>query len=256
MSEETKSSRSIDLSIEIDADAETVWRALAEGEQLARWFPLDARVTPGVGGAIWFSWGEGADWEAPIEVWEPNRHLRTVDAPTRIAVDYYIETRDGKTILRLVHSGFAADTWEGELDSLENGWSSFLATLKLYLERHRDEPRTMAFFRHPPLEIPREEAFDRMIAAFGIRAADGGALRVGGRYISDAGFEGEVSVVGRPINFSGIAENLDDAFLMLEIEGGRKRCRPCLWISLYGAAQAEAPALQQRITEIIEKAFA
>lgn len=257
MQQAPEQARPIDVSIEIDADAETVWRALTEGEQIARWFPLDARVRPGVGGAIWFSFGEGMEWESPITVWEPNRHLRTSDdAPSRVAVDYYIETRDGKTIVRLVHSGFAADTWEGELDSLENGWGSFLATLKLYLEQHRDEPRTVAFFRHPPLEISRDEAFARMVAAFGIRPAGSDDLQVGTRYVSDAGFEGVVAVHGRPINFSGTAENLGNAFLMLEIEGGKKRCRPAMWISLYGDAQKEAPALQQRITSIIEQAFA
>ena len=255
MHEETHS-RAIDVSIEIDADAETVWRALTQGEEIARWFPLDARVRPGAGGAIWFSFGEGMEWESPITIWEPNRHLRTADLPSRVAVDYYIETREGKTILRLVHSGFAADTWEGELDSLENGWGSFLATLKLYLEQHRGEPRTVAFFRHPPLEISRDEAFGRMMAAFGIRAAGDGELAVGSRYVTDAGFEGVVAVHGRPINFSGIVENLGNAFLMLEIEGGKKRCRPAMWVSLYGDAQNQAPALQQRITQLIEETFA
>ena len=52
--------------VTIDADAETVWRAISEGEEIKRWFTIDARVTPGAGGAIWMSFGEGMDWETPI----------------------------------------------------------------------------------------------------------------------------------------------------------------------------------------------
>lgn len=38
-----------------------VWRALTEAEELTRWFPLQARVTPGEGGEIWMSWNGHAD---------------------------------------------------------------------------------------------------------------------------------------------------------------------------------------------------
>ena len=243
--------KQVEAEVEIDADAARVWRALTEGEELKRWFTLDARVTPGEGGAIWQSFGEGMDWETPIEVWEPNRHLRAGDAATKIAVDYFIETRGGKTVLRLVHSGFADDTWEGELDNLDAGWASFLRLLKLYLERHDDEPRTMVSFRHPPVELPRDEIFRRALAMLGVE----GTPRVGERYTTSTGFEGVVEVFKPPINFSGTVANLGDAFLMLEIEQGKERCRPALWVSLFGDRQSEAPAMQERITKMLEDAF-
>lgn len=243
--------RKIERTIEIDADAETVWRALTNGEELSRWFPPDARVTPGKGGAIWLSWGEGAEWEAPIDVWEPNRHLRTVDAPTQIAVDYYIESSGGKTILRLVHSGFADDTWEGEIETTDAGWAAFLANLKLYIERHLGEPRALAWFRHPPIEIPREEAFRRTLEALGMSES----LRVGDRYTSTFGLEGVVEVFKRPINCSGTIANLGDGFLIIEIEGGLKRCRPAIWISLYGDQQRHADAYRTRVQELLERTF-
>lgn len=196
--------------IEIDATADDVWRALTDAEELKRWFPLDARVTPGVGGALWLSWGEGSDWETPIEVWEPSKHLRTVDTtpgkdgapPPRVAVDYIIESRGGKTVLRIVHSGFAADMWDDEFDTLSSGWASFQANLKHYLERHRGQSRTLAFVRHPPVELPRPEVFRRTVAALGIESID--ALRVGDRYsMTTRGgdrFAGVVKVLSQPIN--------------------------------------------------------
>ena len=94
MSDEKK----VEAQITIDADAATVWRALTDGEELTRWFPLDARVTPGEGGSIWMSFRGGLDWETPIALWEPNRHLRTADpAPSPLAVDYFIEAQGGQT---------------------------------------------------------------------------------------------------------------------------------------------------------------
>ena len=50
----------------VHASLDAVWRALTEADELRRWFPVDARVSPGVGGSIWLSWGDGAEGEAPI----------------------------------------------------------------------------------------------------------------------------------------------------------------------------------------------
>ena len=91
--------KKVEREIEIAATPDEVWRALSDGEELKRWFPLDARVKPGAGGSVWLSWGEGAEWESPIEIWEPGKRLQPVDTipgqegapPTRIAVDYVIE---------------------------------------------------------------------------------------------------------------------------------------------------------------------
>ena len=59
-----------------DVPPEVVWRALTDAEELARWFPLAARVE-GVGGAISLSWGQQGTETVVIEVWEPGpRGLR------------------------------------------------------------------------------------------------------------------------------------------------------------------------------------
>ena len=47
--------RSFSMSIDIDATPEEVWRALTDAGELMRWFPLQARVTPGKGGSVF--WG-------------------------------------------------------------------------------------------------------------------------------------------------------------------------------------------------------
>jgi uncharacterized protein YndB with AHSA1/START domain len=52
-----KTEMRIEKEIEINAPIEQVWKALTEGDGLKNWFPLEARVTPGVGGKIFLSWG-------------------------------------------------------------------------------------------------------------------------------------------------------------------------------------------------------
>ena len=119
--------RSIETEVEIDAPIEAVWRALTAGEELSNWFPLEAKVKPGVGGSVWVSWGPGIAFESPIAVWEENKHLKLIYfeatppeqaeeakakgmfMPFQLSVDYHLESRGGKTVLRLIHSGFAPD---------------------------------------------------------------------------------------------------------------------------------------------------
>ncbi|HVS32844.1 MAG TPA: SRPBCC domain-containing protein [Thermoanaerobaculia bacterium] len=255
----------IEKSVEIHATAGEVWEALSNAEELKRWFPLDARVRPGEGGALWLSWGEGSDWETPIEVWQPGKHLRTVDTtaveggePRRVAVDYLIEAQGGgTTVLRLVHSGFANDTWDDELDSMGAGWAAFLAHLKHYLEHHRGQARTLAYVRHEPVELPRREVFMRTTAALGIAEPEGlqPGMRLSAVTREGDRFEGFVKVAAPPINISGSVENWNDGFLMIEIEPGRTRCRPAIWLSLYGKARGEAESVQQRLRKLLQDEF-
>jgi uncharacterized protein YndB with AHSA1/START domain len=251
--------KKVSVETNVAADAETVWRALTEAEELSRWFSPEAKVTPGEGGAIWLSWGEGAAWEAPIEVWEPNRHLRTVDKPPgKIAVDYFIEARSGgETVLRIVQTGFGADAWDDETEQTTTyGWTTFLANLRLYLERHRGEPRTLVSFRHPPVALSRDEAFRRMLTVFGFDPTSD--LRPGQRYAVTSAhgdrFAGVVEVFGRPVNLSATVENLDNAFLMIEIEPGRGQCRPAFWLSLYG--DTDSGTLEERFRAAVTRALA
>jgi uncharacterized protein YndB with AHSA1/START domain len=53
-----------------------VWQALTDACELERWFPLEARVTPGEGGSIYMSWKNEYTGESSILVWEPLHHLR------------------------------------------------------------------------------------------------------------------------------------------------------------------------------------
>ena len=110
-----RTQRTIRKEIEIAAPIEAVWKALTDAAELARWFPLEARVEPGAGGTIYLSWGPPWEGTAQIDVWEPNQRFRWVEpspfakqhpAFATMAVEWVLEARGGKTLLRLVNSGF------------------------------------------------------------------------------------------------------------------------------------------------------
>jgi len=141
--------------VEIDAPVEDVWKALTDAKQIARWFAPQMTVEPGVGGFILADWGPGLEWKTVVEVWEPNRHLRTVETrdrvmtaspieeplePCRLVQDYYLEGVGGKTVLRLVHSGFGTSAkWDQEYEGTRDGWAACFLRLKHALERHRND---------------------------------------------------------------------------------------------------------------------
>jgi uncharacterized protein YndB with AHSA1/START domain len=96
--------RVIEKQIEVAARAETVWKALMQAEELTRWFPLEAQVTPGEGGEITLSWGADCEGTARIDVWEPNRRIRWIESSSGqpVIVELTIESGGGKTIVRVM----------------------------------------------------------------------------------------------------------------------------------------------------------
>lgn len=274
MGEKKLPQRVVEKEIEIDASLDAVWKALTEAEELKRWFPLDAKVTPGAGGKVWMAWGDFSG-ESPIEVWEPRRHLRTVEShppsamdiaagadpnvPLRMALDYYLETRRGKTVLRLVHSGFsAAADWNDEYDTVNSGWASFLRNLRFYLERHAGTPRVMVWSRRAT-ELAPAEAWKRLTGPDGLRLETDGEGEAGSPYRmtlgKDAKIKGTIEVFRSPVHFAGTDETPDQSFLFLEMEPAGRGCRPAVWLSTYGMDPARREQLQQETHQTMNQLF-
>lgn len=316
MSERPKT-KSIDLSIEIDAPADTVWEAISSAEELQRWFPLNAEIEPGVGGTVTIDWGPGCGGTADIEVWEEGERLvyverpwgvaadvrdtehdavenETIDderpaerdaaqrevaannvpnsegdlaggeatadeatddeataaQPVRVAVEYTIASRGGKTVLRMVNSGFSADAdWEEYLDTLDSGWRYFLLNLKHYLERHRGTPRRMVWERRK-IALPKAEAWPVL---FG----EGGLARLALPAEEDApatlwsGDDATVAMAAPPIHLALHCEALNDALLFVELEPGAPPYSLGVWLSLYGVEEDRAAALQSSLEQLM-----
>jgi activator of Hsp90 ATPase-like protein len=130
---------------------------LTDASEVARWFPLEARVTPGLGGKVFVSWGP-AEGEAEIVAWEPSKKFSWKD-PMGL-VEWTLESRGGKTIVHLLQSGFLGNAdWENEwFDSTSYGWAFILLSLQVALERHRGTPRQVAWPRLN-VTLSREDAF-------------------------------------------------------------------------------------------------
>ncbi len=255
-----KPTRAIERTVEIDAPVEAVWKALSEGEELAKWFSLDARVTPGVGGEVWLSW-PGMEGAAPITVWEPGKRLQTQEkhGPVVMSVDWHLEAKGGKTLLRLVHSGFGADAeWDDQYDDTSRGWAVFVGNLRHYLERHRGAVVRQVMIP-VPLEVPVDEAWRRVLGPRGLALAEP-ALSVGGRYATTAAtgdrLEGVVDLLAPPRVFGGTVAGWNDALLRMEFQGCGPGKVQCWFVILtYAMAEAEVEAIRARWTALLTPLF-
>jgi uncharacterized protein YndB with AHSA1/START domain len=257
--------RTIVKEILLAAPVDVVWKALVDAEQLKRWFPLDARVEPGEGGSIFLSWGADCEGTGKIDAWEPNRRLRWLEpSPTGgapMAVEWFLEARGGKTLLRLVHSGFAAAgaDWANEYhDSVDYGWGFMFANLRLYLERHFGKPRVVAWPRQK-VSLSREQAFERLTAPGGFfvegltRGKPGERCSLSAR--TGERFEGRIDFFAPPRGFCIVAENLGDSLLWATLEGSPGKIEVQLWLSAYTLEAKQVQEMGSRWQEVLQRIF-
>lgn len=250
-----RTGRTVDLTIDIDATLDEVWHALTTGEGIARWFGPYAAVTPGVGGSVGVGWDPNEIWDAPITAWEPLRHMQTVSempakdgSVVRLAVDYYLEARDGRVRVRLVHSGFDdSESWDGYIDGLEAGWTFFLFNLKHALERHRGVARQQlsARFKTVARDSDAPPIFGSTGLAVrpsvhGLRPGDGCQLAVGGTDV-----DATVAVARLPRAIAFVVPAWNDALLFVEREGLKETHTVGVWLSLYGVPETTAEPLRR-----------
>lgn len=269
--------RAYETTIEIDAPPDVVWRALTDPTELTRWFPLQASVAPGVDGSVLYSWGGAWEWKNRIRFWEPGRRLQLVNAqsaaydaegkplpsagpPVEVALDYQLEARGGRTVLRLVHSGFGTGAeWDDEVEGISNGWPFELRSLKHYLERHRARRRSVAWARvNAPTSVA--EAWTRLIGREGL-ALEGvvAARREGGPYAVPSAngdsFEGAVLIVAPPRAFAGTLAPLNDGLFRASVERAAGQTSVHLWASGWSVEPGAVQALERRMASLLERLF-
>lgn len=266
MSEEKP--RSFEVSIEIDAPASEVWKAITEADGIARWFAPDVKVEPGQGGSIFVSWGPGMEGTYKVETWVENEHLCLTEyrstpyacageqfeaekqaAPLRIAVDYFLETKDGgATLLRLVQSGFGnSDGWDQEMESTKRGWPTFFRVMKHGIEFHPSEPAKPVTLSinspHPPAE-----AWTRFQRALSLPA---GAQTYTISLPAES-IHGKLLIHGER-HFAGVVENWNNALVSIVCEPFPDVAGSMLFfmLTLYGPAVEQANAIGTRWTEAL-----
>ncbi len=279
MTTQDTNTRDIKTDVEINAPVEAVWAALTTAEELTNWFPLEARVEPGVGGKIWSSFGPEFAGECKIQIWEPNQHLAVAypkldhtagDQPPEdpyagalITTDYFLKSNGANTMLRLVHAGFDSSAeWDDLYDGTIRGWAHELRGLKHYLEHHRGRQRTVAHARANG-DFTYEHAWNTLFSSAGLSpqqnintlaANNSCALTTANGEL----LEGAVAYINPPKDFCARIANLDNAFLRMRIDRWQKptpRSELNLFLSLFGQPQSKTDAIQQTWQEMLDKLF-
>lgn len=131
--------------VDIAAGVAPVWQALTDTESLRKWCSPEAQVNAREGGHFRASVDRVTELEAHIDVLLPQRRMRLIYLPSEalpqndspIVDDFILDGADpGKTILRLLGSGFPADH---DSDTfylrLRTGWERAVARLKVLVEK-------------------------------------------------------------------------------------------------------------------------
>lgn len=141
--------------VELDAEPEQVWEAIATGPGISSWFMGPHEIEPRVGGRMALTIGDFCA-QATITTWDPPKRFayRGEQSPDGSfhAMEYLIEGREGaSTVLRFVHSGFLSDDWGAEYEDMtSHGWDRYLHTLAQYLKYFPGRPGTFVHAEAPP----------------------------------------------------------------------------------------------------------
>jgi uncharacterized protein YndB with AHSA1/START domain len=249
-----KNTRDIELSVELDASPEDVFRAVTDGTEIAKWLAPEARVTAPEGGkkgSIWISWGEGMSAEHEIEIFDAPTRLRhpsgqNGETKAPLYADWSIEAREGgKTTLRLVHSGFTASAdWDDEYDAHARGWKLMLQNLHQYFARHAHEPAVHLPFVSN-VESPRASIWKMLLGKLGLS----GPPTVGDdfRFTTPKGdvLTGVVDLVAETRVLALVVREYDDALLRFTLEGKADALSTFVYgfVIAYGDTRARANEL-------------
>ncbi len=267
-------SRTIERTFQINAPVQTVWKALTDAGELARWFPVDAKVTPGAGGSMEWSWGPTINWPLKIETWDPPRHLRLSDpwvppdakgsSAGPLMVDFKLAGSGGATTLHLVHSGFGfGGSWEPWHNATSCGWLCELTGLKHYVERHLGKSRKFIWARRG-FKTDLATAWRRLIGAQGLGLQPGeGALAIGSAVVLTIGALGrlEGTVLAHKDGLALVIEvgALNNARFLINVDvccdGPPGSLESGIRVSLHGDAMKHSDVVTRASNETLARIF-
>ena len=273
MMKSTSTHRLFQMSIDIEATPEEVWKALTDAGELTRWFPLQARVTPGPGGRVFWGWDDHWAWESHIDTWEPNKRLTLVEnrpafdvkgnplpgPARRLAMEFSIERDGARTTVRLVHSGFGDDaSWDDELDSVGAGWRFELRGLRHYLEHHRGRNRCYAA-AHAVTPLPQEAAWGRLLSPAAFSIAEGALEQDSHLVIRSATgehFSGTVAWHNPGHDLFVRVKELDDGGFRLSTWRAGGQTGVQVWLTSYDEAHsAQIKQFGENVQQLVNRLF-
>lgn len=255
--------RTFSIDIDFKQSPERVWQALTDPTEISRWFSNNAEVEPTEGGQFEMTWDvEGWGFRTRVATWKPNQHLGLIEEKDHqgqkvvLAMDYYLEGRNGGTTLRLVHSGFGRDEdWDQEFSGISRGWPYELRVLRHYLDHHPDTPRHLRLVTHHTDLAPRD-AFSRVFGPKGL-AKNGGvhALSEGDSFRLEVGpqevYAGKVFLVNPPRSWAGTLNGPHGGLLRFEMEADIVVLSLARWGGNANEVNQFADVWQQRLAELL-----
>jgi uncharacterized protein YndB with AHSA1/START domain len=254
-----KTKHSLEKTIEVDGTPEQVWNALTDPKELVKWFPLEARVTPGVGGKFFVSWGPDCEGEAEIIAWEPGKRIAWKEPLA--TVEFTIEARGRKTLVRMVQSGFfSGEAWENEwFESTDYGWGFILLSLQWSLERHPGVDRQVRWPRQK-VSLTREETYARLLRAGSLFAGDLTTFKPGDSFAlkttTGENWTGQLEFIKPLRGFCLSIRELNDALLWVTIEGSPESIEAQIWLAAFGLDENKLNNFQQQWSQRLSQILA
>lgn len=269
---DSENTRSFETMLDIHAPRDAVWEAITTDVGLRRWFAPVAEASSEVGGEIVWEWEKHHRWPQTIEILEPGVRLRTrydsqVDdgdgGKRPLWIDFLLEGEGGMTTLRLVQSGFGADSgFDSEYDGISRGWPVELRSLRLYLEQHAGKERRIAWSSldlDPDLGMSPAKAWQRLTGDRGFRCGaeveattEGAPFRI--ESVDGDVFEG-TTLQCHPREFSGDAQSHGGAFFRISAEEWGGKIHIWLWLGAYDTSALDLAALQGRWNAMLAQLF-
>ena len=268
--------RSVEITRDLDAPVELVWKALTDPAEIVRWFPTDAVIDPRPGGRYTISWEGQWQWDMTITDWEPSHRLRMVDrqarpfdadgqpianaSPVELALEFTLEARGNRTTLRLVQSGFGhGSTWDDEIDGVTLGWHVELSGLLHYLTHHRGHDRRTVW-AHATTDRSLAAVWSQLVAPTGLVTNGVVETHAAGdrcRLVLASGdiIDGTVifSAPSRQLVVS--AESFADGLFRLSLDRAAGRTMVQIWLSSWRSAPAEVAAFGDRVRTALDRVF-
>ncbi len=211
---EANGRRSVAVEFEVHGTPEEVWQAIATGAGMSSWFvPAEFEERYGKPVALKLKFGPGVEPSAAITAWDPPRMYAGQNegwgGSPPIATEWRVEALAGGVCrIRIVHSLFAStDEWDNQLEAANEGWSGFLAILRIYLRHFRGQRSALMQLTAPAAGTDAEK-WESLTSALGMKG-----MSVGQRWTTPAG----VSPLGGVVEY--LTENPSDALLRLDQPG-------------------------------------
>ena len=133
----------IAMQLHIDADADTLYRAVATADGIRSWFTATAEVGEGVGAAHELTFpGVPEPWRLNVTEAEPGARLVLAgqNGPWTGTTQTYeiLPEAEGGVTLRFTHAGFPAV--DDNYRNFNYGWATKFVQLKAYAETGKPQP--------------------------------------------------------------------------------------------------------------------